>query len=135
MLFKHILSGKFLSIDPDTKKLILSNDFEHHFEDIKKNKIRIQREYYERYHSYTKLKETKKFEDINKKDNPLLTQADIDFYAGHGSELFNQDSDYLYAYLQRHTFVLEKVSSDESLNLNNSTFLKIRSPNNKYISV
>jgi hypothetical protein len=135
VLLKHVLSGKFLAVDPDTQKLVLGKDYEDEFENLKRDKNKIESDYQAQYYSYMKLKEAKRFEDIMKKDAPNLTQADIDFFQSQGKELIQNNKDYFKAYLMQRTFILEKVSSDESLNLNNSTFLKIRTYNNKCLSI
>jgi hypothetical protein len=101
----------------------------------KNNKKEIEKEYGERYNAYLRLKESKKFEEVTKKDSQTLTQVDIDYYQHHGKTLFISDEDYFLAYTMLHTFVLEKVSSDESLSLNNSSFLKIRTPTNLFLSI
>jgi hypothetical protein len=135
VLLKHVLSGKFLTVDPNTQKLVLGKDYEDEFENLKRDRSKLENDYQIQYNAYMRLKEAKRFEDITKKDAPNLTQADIDFFQAHGKELIQTNKDYFKAYLIQRTFILEKVSSDESLNLNNSTFLKIRTCNNKCISI
>jgi hypothetical protein len=135
VLVKHVLSGKFLWLDPVTRHLALSPDFEDALDYLKNNKKEIEKEYGERYNAYLRLKESKKFEEVTKKDSQTLTQVDIDYYQHHGKTLFISDEDYFLAYTMLHTFVLEKVSSDESLSLNNSSFLKIRTPTNLFLSI
>jgi hypothetical protein len=135
VLLKHVLSGKFLAVDPETKKLILGKDYEDEYENLKNEKYKLESEYQSQYNAYMKIKESKRYDDITKKDAPHMTQADIDFFQSHGKEFIQSNKDYFKAYIMQRAFILEKVSSDESLHLNNSTFIKIRTFNNKSISI
>jgi hypothetical protein len=133
VLLKHVVSGKFLIIDELTKRLVLSKDFDEMIDTIKSNKKRIESEYSDKFSAFVRLKELKKNEDITKKDSSTLTQNDIDFMTTNGKQLLGSEDDYYKAYIMMHTFILEKVSSDESMNMNNSTFFKIRTASNKHL--
>ena len=135
VLLKHVISGKFLCIDPETHKLVLGKDFQEEYDQLVKNSGKLEDAYKESYQKYMIIKEAKKFDEITKKDAPNLTQADIDFFQTHGEKLIQSNKDFYEAYIRQRSFILEKVSSDESIHLNNSTFLKLRTFRDTFLSV
>jgi hypothetical protein len=135
VMLKHVLSGKFLTVDPVSKLLVLGDDYEEALEGLRDARSQIEADYQAQYSQYVRLKEAKRFEEITKKDAPLLTQADIEFFQANGHELLQSAADYFKAYQLQRTFTLEKVSSDESVNLNNATFLKIRAHGHRTLAV
>jgi hypothetical protein len=134
-LFRHVLSGKFLTIDPETQKLVLGGDFEQDYEKIKSNRSKLEKDYQDRYAIYTRLKESKKAEEISKRDGHDFTQGEITMFQNHGATLFQTEEDYLIVYVMLRTFFLEKVTSDESSSLNNSTFVRIRTHEGKHLTI
>src|SRR3990167_1104667 len=135
VIIKHVLSGKFLCIDPQTQKLVLGGDFEEEYERIKSNRSKLEKDYQDRHAAYSRLRESKKSDEISKRDGHNFTQREIEMFQSHGSVLFQTEEDYFLVYVMIRTFVLEKVSSDESSSLNNSTFLRIRTFDSKHLSV
>jgi hypothetical protein len=135
VLLKHVLSGRFLGIDPKSKKLILGGDYSDELKGLKQRTGEINRMFKEKRMQYDRV--MKNVNEISKKDIPFINEYEIDLF---GKVLKDDDlikpeieSDYHKAFLLSHTFILEKISTDENLKLRNSTFFKIRTFSNKYL--
>jgi hypothetical protein len=134
VMFKHVVSGRFLGIDPATRKLVLAGDYLQELPNLRARKSEINRLFQEKYEQYRRAEDLKKNEELTKKDIPYLNDYEVDLVHITGSgDLIKSDADYFTAYVLLHSFVLEKISTDDNLKLRNSTFFKIRTFSNGYL--
>jgi hypothetical protein len=134
VMFKHVVSGRFLGIDPGTKKLVLGGDYLEELPGLKNRRSDINRLFQEKQEQYRRAEDLKKNEELTKKDIPYLNDYEVDLIHITGpGDLVKTDSDYFTAYVLLHSFVLEKISTDDNLKLRNSTFFKIRTFANGYL--
>jgi hypothetical protein len=134
VMFKHVVSGRFLGIDPGTRKLVLGGDYLEELPGLKSRRSEINRLFQEKQEQYRRAEDLKKNEELTKKDIPYLNDYEVDLIHITGpGDLIKTDSDFFTAYVLLHSFVLEKISTDDNLKLRNSTFFKIRTFANGYL--
>lgn len=124
-LLKHVLSGKFLYLDPKTGQIVLSEDFEAQYEELKATRATIEREHNMLHDALLRQKEQKGLEQVTKKDFPWISQRDIDIVQQR-LDPSNLHSDLLFSYVYKHTFILEKASAEDLNTLSHVTFFRIR---------
>jgi hypothetical protein len=124
-MLKHVLSGKFLYLDQKTGQIVLSEDFESQYEELKATRNATEREHNELHSALVKQVDQKGVEQISKKDFPWVCQRDIDIVQQR-LDPSNLHHDLLFTYVYKHTFILEKASAEDLNTLNHVTFFRIR---------